>query len=49
MALEADAETEVRTTVTAIFKCVSDMLKTIRQGEEEAQVQMLSWENFVIA
>ena len=25
------------------------MLRMLRQGEDEAQVQMLQWENFVIA
>lgn len=36
------------TMIDAIYKSISDMLKLLRKGEEEAQVQMLKWENFVI-
>ena len=34
--------------IDSIYKSISDMLKLLRKGEEEAQVQMLKWENFVI-
>lgn len=37
-----------KTMIDAIYKSISDMLKLLRKGEEEAQVQMLKWENFVI-
>lgn len=31
-----------------MYKTISDLLRELRLGEEEAQVQMLKWENFVI-
>ena len=31
-----------------IFKKVSDLFAQLKQGEDEAQIQMLNWENFVI-
>eukprot|EP00352_Strombidinopsis_acuminata_P003416 CAMPEP_0176402794 /NCGR_PEP_ID=MMETSP0126-20121128/49577_1 /TAXON_ID=141414 ORGANISM="Strombidinopsis acuminatum, Strain SPMC142" /NCGR_SAMPLE_ID=MMETSP0126 /ASSEMBLY_ACC=CAM_ASM_000229 /LENGTH=85 /DNA_ID=CAMNT_0017780653 /DNA_START=298 /DNA_END=555 /DNA_ORIENTATION=+ len=38
---------EVHAQINSMYKKISDMLKLLRQGEEEAQVQMLKWENFV--
>lgn len=34
--------------IDQIHKKVSEMQKFLRKGEEEAQVNMLKWENFVI-
>lgn len=31
-----------------IYKKVTDLFSLLKQGEDEAQVQMLIWENFVI-
>lgn len=34
--------------IDEVYKKISEMLKILRKGEEDAQVQMLKWENFVI-
>ena len=31
-----------------IYKKVNDLFSLLKQGEDEAQVQMLNWENFII-
>ena len=43
-----EEEAEVRLQKDTIYKKVSDLFALLKQGEEEAQVQMLNWENFVI-
>ena len=32
----------------SIYKKVSEIFKMLKKGEDEAQVEMLKWENFVI-
>ena len=32
----------------AIYKKVNDLFTLLKHGEDEAQVQMLNWENFII-
>eukprot|EP00347_Sterkiella_histriomuscorum_P020841 403336261 len=42
------SEQDIKTQIECIYKSISDMIKYLRRGEEEAQIQMLKWENFVI-
>jgi hypothetical protein len=44
-----DADHEIRAQISSIYKQVNEMLHKLRQGEDEAQVEMLQYENFVIA
>jgi hypothetical protein len=46
--LESERTLDSKSMIDSIYKSISDMLKLLRKGEEEAQVQMLKWENFVI-
>ena len=39
---------EEKQSIEQISKKISDMQRLLRKGEEEAQVNMLKWENFVI-
>ena len=41
-------EAEIKESRDNIFKKVSELFAFLKQGEDEAQVQMLNWENFVI-
>ena len=43
-----EEEAEVRSQKDSIYKKVSDLFALLKQGEDDAQVQMLNWENFVI-
>lgn len=39
---------ESKTLIDGIYRLISEMVKQLRRAEEEVQVQMLKWENFVI-
>jgi hypothetical protein len=45
---EFDPNGDSRGAIEGIYRKISEMLKLLRKSEEEAQVQMLKWENFVI-
>lgn len=46
--LDSEKSIDAKNVIDGIYKSISDMLKILRKGEEEAQVQMLKWENYVI-
>jgi len=43
-----EEENEIFGQKDKIYKKVADLFQLLKQGEDEAQVQMLNWENFVI-
>lgn len=44
----SDEENDILLQKENIYKKVSDLFGLLKQAEDEAQVQMLNWENFVI-
>ena len=44
----SEEENDIIVQKEAIYKRVSDVFALLKQGEDDAQVQMLTWENFVI-
>ena len=43
-----EEENDIIVQKDTIFKKVNDLFALLKQGEDDAQVQMLNWENFVI-
>ena len=43
-----EEESEIILQKDRIYRKVSDLFALLKQGEDEAQVQMLNWENFII-
>ena len=39
---------ETKSLIDQVYKKIAEMHKLIRKAEEDAQVQMLKWENYVI-
>lgn len=44
----SEEESEIILQKDRIYRKVSDLFALLKQGEDEAQVQMLNWENFII-
>ena len=44
----SEEESDIIMQKDRIYKKVNDLFALLKQGEDEAQVQMLNWENFVI-
>lgn len=46
--IQSSEEVEVREQREVVVKKVKELFNMLKSGEDEAQVQMLNWENFVI-
>lgn len=44
----SEEENDIISQKDAIYQKVNGLFSLLKQGEEEAQVQMLNWENFII-
>lgn len=44
----SEEENDIIVQKDTIYKKVNDLFTLLKQGEDEAQVQMLNWENFII-
>ncbi|CDW80328.1 UNKNOWN [Stylonychia lemnae] len=45
---DLDRSQDAKNLIDGIYRTITDIVKQLRRAEEEAQVQMLKWENFVI-